>query len=269
MTVMSFGALPKTSHPRPAIVDAGGRALYLGPSFTLGVHRNAVAVIAVGLEAEFTLRRPDIDEAPTPRRSALIPPGQWQHLDAHGGAMAFFYLDADDRGWREMARRSASPPPRIDSLPDEDAALTALLALWRDQEPRDAGWSSLLAALDLPLPSKPDKVIAAAMAAVRHAPAETHSVAMHALAGGCAISTFQRRFTAQAGLPWRRWRLWHRIRHAAKAVCDGTDLTTASYAAGFSSGAHFSDAFRAMFGMPPVRLVESGATWQCVPAPMP
>jgi AraC-like DNA-binding protein len=37
--------------------------------------------------------------------------------------------------------------------------------------------------------------------------------------------------------------------HAASALSDGADLTTAAGEAGFASPSHFSDAFRAMFGL--------------------
>jgi AraC-like DNA-binding protein len=162
------GALPETcrSHSpagTPVILDAGSRALYLGPSFTLAGHRNTVAVLAFGLDGDFALQGEN-DRAPARQRT----------------------------------------------------------------------------------------------------PSDAHPVSMHAELAGCAVSTFQRRFTGQAGLPWRRWRLWQRLRHAAKHVCEGGDLTTAAHAAGFASGAHFSDAFKATFGLPPIRLVDWGVAWRAI-----
>ncbi len=57
------------------LVDAGARALYLGPAFTLGAHRNAVAVLAIGLDRPFELADGHALDDPLPRRCALIPPG--------------------------------------------------------------------------------------------------------------------------------------------------------------------------------------------------
>ncbi len=37
--------------------------------------------------------------------------------------------------------------------------------------------------------------------------------------------------------------------HAAGALSDGADLTTAASEAGFASPSHFSDTFRTMFGL--------------------
>src|SRR4051794_19452536 len=39
----------------PALFSWGARALYIGPALGLSAHRNAVAVLAVGLDAQFAL----------------------------------------------------------------------------------------------------------------------------------------------------------------------------------------------------------------------
>jgi AraC-like DNA-binding protein len=44
---------------------------------------------------------------------------------------------------------------------------------------------------------------------------------------------------------------------AVGAVRDGASLTDAAHAAGFASSAHFSTAFRDMFGMMPSELVKA------------
>ncbi|MFN9032410.1 MAG: hypothetical protein ACK5WU_01555, partial [Alphaproteobacteria bacterium] len=74
----------------------GARAAYLGPGLDLAPHRNAVAVIALGLEAPFDLAVFEGKGAvPGSRtlRSAVIPAGVLHHLRARG-PMAFLYLDA-------------------------------------------------------------------------------------------------------------------------------------------------------------------------------
>ncbi len=55
-------------------------------------------------------------------------------------------------------------------------------------------------------------------------------------------------------VPLRRYRLWRRMALAMLAVRDGGTLTQAAHAAGFASSAHFSTAFRRMFGIAPSRL---------------
>ena len=57
------------------------------------------------------------------------------------------------------------------------------------------------------------------------------------------------RFSAEVGLPFRRFVLWSRLKKAVAAVRDGADLTRAAVEAGFSDAAHFSRTFRRMFGI--------------------
>lgn len=62
-------------------------------------------------------------------------------------------------------------------------------------------------------------------------------------------SRFLHLFSAHSGTSFRRYRLWARMRYAAAAVSMGADLSTAASDAGFASPSHFSDTFRAMFGL--------------------
>ncbi|MGV7852710.1 helix-turn-helix domain-containing protein, partial [Mycobacterium kansasii] len=45
-------------------------------------------------------------------------------------------------------------------------------------------------------------------------------------------------FTAQTGLPMRRYVLWLRLITALRAVAAGNDLTAAAHSAGFADSAH-------------------------------
>lgn len=58
-------------------------------------------------------------------------------------------------------------------------------------------------------------------------------------------------FTREVGIPFRRFVLWTRLKHAVAATQAGHDLTEAAVAAGFSDSAHLSRTFRAMFGLSP------------------
>jgi AraC-like DNA-binding protein len=64
----------------------------------------------------------------------------------------------------------------------------------------------------------------------------------------------QHLFREGHGVPFRRYRLWRRMALAMRVVRDGGTLTAAAHAAGFASSAHFSTAFRRMFGLAPSRL---------------
>lgn len=61
-------------------------------------------------------------------------------------------------------------------------------------------------------------------------------------------------FTAEVGIPFRRYVLWQRLQRAVEAVGDGHDLTHAAAEAGFSDSAHLSRTFRSTVGLSPSAL---------------
>lgn len=258
----SVAATPPSalSESCPQLIDAGWRALYLGPSFALDTHRNSVAVVALALAEPFTLEPGRDAKLPAWRGSAaLIPPGRWHRLTSTG-PMAFLYLDPNDRGWRTLAARSAQATADLATGLPNAARLPALLRALR-ADPTERIWSDLTDALGLPAP-EPDPRLRATLAALHADPGGAHPVDAAAAAAGYSITAFQRRFTSSAGLPWRRYRLWLRIRHAVRLASCGTSLTDAAHAAGFASSAHFSSSFKAMFGLPPAQLIGAGVHWR-------
>ncbi len=72
-------------------------------------------------------------------------------------------------------------------------------------------------------------------------------------AAGLSASRFQHLFTREVGVPFRRYRVWHRLRAAIREAAQGSNLTTAAHAAGFADQAHFTREFRRTFGAPPSR----------------
>jgi AraC-like DNA-binding protein len=64
-------------------------------------------------------------------------------------------------------------------------------------------------------------------------------------------SRLTHRFSAEVGLPFRRFVVWARIRRSALAVAEGANLTQAAIATGFSDSSHLSRVFRATFGVTP------------------
>jgi AraC-like DNA-binding protein len=70
-------------------------------------------------------------------------------------------------------------------------------------------------------------------------------------------SLFTALFGQTTGVPVRRYKLWIAMGAAVRSMQRGASLTDASMDAGFSSPAHFSSAYRQMFGMEPSRLATS------------
>lgn len=71
---------------------------------------------------------------------------------------------------------------------------------------------------------------------------------------GLSTSRLTHLFTAQVGLPLRRYALWLRLTLAIAEVAAGRDLTTAAHAAGFSDSAHLTRTCRENFGLAPSAL---------------
>jgi methylphosphotriester-DNA--protein-cysteine methyltransferase len=68
---------------------------------------------------------------------------------------------------------------------------------------------------------------------------------------GLSGSRFQHLFTAEVGVPFRRYRAWRRVRVAIAEIVKGSRFTTAAHTAGFADQAHFTNDFRRTFGGPP------------------
>lgn len=260
-------ALPETcSPPQAQLVDGGHVILYIGPAFPLAAHRNSMTVVAFGIDDAFEVAE-HLDGPPgTGRRvrSAVIPAGQWHRLHTPASTMAFLYLDAGDQSWKKLAA-SGTPGPRGSSIgiAVEEMALDALRRLRAQPHVKRVDFVALTAFLGIEAP-RMDRRIEASLARLRSDPGLTHRVSEHAAQAGLSVSQFQRLFTQSAGLPWRRWRLWQRTSSAVRDIIAGASLTDAAHAAGFSSGAHFSDSFKAMFGMPPSNLGAIDLTWTVI-----
>ncbi len=56
---------------------------------------------------------------------------------------------------------------------------------------------------------------------------------------GLSSSRFQHLFAEEIGVPFRRYRSWHRLRAAIREVAKGSNFTTAAYAAGFLRSSAF------------------------------
>lgn len=74
-----------------------------------------------------------------------------------------------------------------------------------------------------------------------------------AATAGLSASRFQHLFTQEVGVPFRRYRAWHRMRAAIREIVSGSNFTRAAHAAGFFDQAHFGHDFRRTFGAPATR----------------
>lgn len=228
----------------------GARVLYVGPALSLTAHRNAVAVLAIGLDAPFEVAETPGDPASRWRacRTLLIAPDALHHLRSAGGRMAFLYVDPLSRDLEILQAGF------------DTAALSALITRLADGG-RD--WPDARRELTMRLgvdDTAVDPRIRAALDALHADPAARLSLEALAAPAGLSASRFRRLFRAATGVTLRRYRLWIAMGAATRAIAAGESLTAAALDAGFSSSAHFSAAFREMFGLEPSRLARGRLT---------
>ncbi|MCM6778989.1 AraC family transcriptional regulator [Nocardia sp. CDC159] len=238
-----------------------GQAAYLGPSFHLAAHSTPVHCLVVGVDAPFTVSIPA--GASWRRRSALIPARTLHKIDAGAGRMLFYYFDPQSR-----------------HITDVRAAMTESTATLPAEHRHEANLLDHLHARDTPDPGelrrlvlgggerKPiDQRIASAMELIRSDPAQDLHAGTLAAAVGLSTSRFLHLFSSQAGTSFRRYRLWARLLSVGASVADGHDLTAAAVTAGFASASHFSDTFRAMFGLTATTVLSQGTEINTIAAP--
>lgn len=239
----------------------GARALYLGPALNLSPHRNAVAVLALALTGSFRLARDaeNLGQGYEAHRSALIAPGALHHLIAEG-PMAFLYLDAASRDLQNIRACCRRPGHGADFDLEGEMALAARLS----GVARGAvSWADARAELDAllrPQRAAVDRRVRQALARMHAAPAARPSLSELAATAGLSTSRFIHLFKAATGVPLRRYKVWLAVGAAMRELSGGANLTQAALGAGFSSSAHFSSAFRDMFGMEPSRLAGTAMT---------
>lgn len=250
---MTVSALPETCSA-PAVTARlwvrHGHAVYLGPSLGLEAHSTAIPSLGVGIDAPFRVRvtaAPDIDA-----RSFLFRARVTHHLVHSSGTMLFCFFDPTSA---RLARCLGGMTGSVGGYARAHRHEADLVALCRDPSP---DIERLLELASIPVPEVRDHRIAAAAAAIRADPAAPHRAPDAARAVGLSGSYFLRTFAAQTGTSFRRYVQWARMVRVARSFAAGHDMTRSAVDAGFASPSHFSDTFRAMFGLTPTAFTRIG-----------
>lgn len=184
--------------------------------------------------------------------TTVIPP-RMRHCHGACAHAAMLHLDGNDRGSRNLARRTRCETWGRDILnisvphaPTRDAA-RALVA-------------SILSALDCGHPAQPQHPATRRMCAYLDS-ADYIDLARLSREAGLSPRQMRYVFARDVGLPMRAYLRWRRVVRAAAAVAGGASLTAAAAAAGFADSAHLSRVFQQQFGMAPTRGL-SVVSWQ-------
>lgn len=235
--------------PAPLWHLDAGRALFCGPLQRNASHRHAVAVFLAGLHGTFRLRI----EGSRWRTcgAAVVPAGTAYEFDMGGAPLGVFYLEPSIAGAAALAAL-------VRDAEEEHGALLGSrgeIGLLRDIYEDGASGAWIAAALDDLIAFSQQRAIrpfdpriARAVTRLQAEAGELTSAAALARHAGLSSSRFQHLFTQQVGVPFRRYRGWHRLRAAIAEVVRGSSLTAAAHAAGFADQAHFAREFRRTFG---------------------
>jgi AraC-like DNA-binding protein len=243
--------------PKARMLDWGARVLYLGPAFGLTPHRNATGVLAVALDGTIGVAGNPRNRSPSYRdtRSVLILPNSLHHLRVDAGRMAFLYVDPFGRDLEALrARMNEVGSKAAFGMIDEGPVVELFDDIAKRRLGPEEARREVREVLGIGPRSQPDARIADAITRMRDEPCGSHTLAELSRKAGLSSSRFLHLFKEVTGVPLRRYRIWNRIGAAARSVAQGQSLTEAAHGAGFSSSAHFSSAFRDMFGMMPSEL---------------
>jgi AraC-like DNA-binding protein len=223
----------------PKLYVGVGQVLFIGAVDVVPEHRGIVPKFAAGLDRPFRI---NVEGDVQVTRSLFLAAGLSREVNAYGGRLAVLLLDPD------LAVVS----------PWNEAAVLENLHTLADAFDLDA-WRGLSNALGLPQARTqlPDPV---ARAAELIANSSDENLSAQSLAAqlGLSVSRLEHLFTEHIGAPLRSYRLWIRCRNAAQLLANGGSLTDAALSAGFYDSAHFSNAFKRAFGMPPSMVFAPG-----------
>ncbi|MDZ5698757.1 AraC family transcriptional regulator [Chelativorans sp. M5D2P16] len=228
------------------------RTFFVGPLQYNRLHQHGAPVYLAGMYSKFGLR---IHGGRWHWcRTAVIPAGVLHELDLAGYPLAVFYVEPSVGGVDALVPLSGDSWEVDGVLVGRSGEFSIMRELWEDSA--SARWAGqalddLLAYSKLRAAKRMDPRVSAATDYLRMHSDELTPVMKLARNAGLSASQFQRMFTREVGVPFRRYRAWNRMRVAIREIANGSNFTTAAHAAGFADQAHFTNDFRRTFGAPP------------------
>lgn len=185
----------------------------------------------------------------TPRQLALVPSGVSHHLSCKSERVLLLLVDPNGPRGRALNALADGEPDEVERflLPALQASSSDSLAEILNRLDQVVESPPRASALSIP--------VRTALQHLEHGAPRQPRLADVAAAAHVSPSHLTHLFTREVGLPFRRYSVWVRLRHAVEAVAGGANLTDAAADAGFSDSAHLSRMFKANFGLPPSALL--------------
>jgi AraC-like DNA-binding protein len=241
------------------------RAMYLGALPDVGSHRLAAAALIIGLEDSFEITN-SVTGVTASCRTALIPPGCEHESRYNGKRIAVVFLEAESNDYgvvkQLMDRTEHNCLLHIKNEEKVIETLNEICASKPDASRTLHLLNSLLYVEDPVLlePKPIDKRIREVMGIIRADPALSHPLESLATRVHLSSTRFTHLFKEETGVPIRRYRQWQRFKLAIQLISEGKTMSHAASITGFTDSAHFSRAFRSMFGLKPSVLFRKSNT---------
>jgi AraC-like DNA-binding protein len=263
--VVRWSALNETSQskrrgraigsPRGRIYFSEQRVLYLGPSLAVSAHRHYAVQVFLPLSGRIRLRT-----GPGAKwrefQGAVVPSGLRHEADSPVSLLATLWLDPN----LEKAQRLAPPRAHAAIASVDRARLERIAPRLRECWNEGCASQRAFALVDevaesLAPPPTPepalDPRVALARRMLRSLARSRASVGEIAAALSLSPSRLTHLFSAELGMPPRRYLLWLRLLDAVDALAHRASIAEAACDAGFSDAPHLTRTFRRMLGFTP------------------
>lgn len=225
------------------------RTCFIGPLAYNAPHQHGAPVFLASIYGTFRLRIAGGDWRSC--RTAMIPAGVVHELDVGGEPIAVLYIEPTQGGAQALVALTPGAQEAEGALTATGGEVSVMRQLWEDAASVDWAGEALNDLIGFSASHarrRIDPRISRALAQLGETPGGVRNVAAQL---GLSPHHFQRLFTCETGVPFRRYRAWLRMREAIAEVARGSNFTRAAHEAGFCDQAHFNHDFRRTFGAPP------------------
>lgn len=232
------------------------RVLHISRYPDVGEHRLGAAAFIVGIDGTFSMLETETD---TWRecRTALVPPGCVHENRFAGINAAILHLEPESIDYMNLSASMPNGDWQImyDHI-DEERMVELMQQISDNEMTTDEAGRIVKQVIygkgyDYENEEKIDPRIRKVVDMIKAEPAASYSMEELAEEVNLSPTRFIHLFKEQMGVPIRRFRQWIRMKTVITYVADGKSLTDAALDAGFTDSAHFSRAFRNMFGITP------------------
>ncbi len=243
--------LNERAAPDALLCSGAGKTLFIGRLDRVDWHRHGAPAFLAGITGDFRLRLPSGGWVTC--RAAVVPAGVRHALDIGGNVLAVLYPEPDVANLSHLAKLGPAWSVTEQILTTRQMRIGAFREIYKDRiDPQDVG-----EALDELVsfaqsghgPPCLDPRIARVLERLDADPGDLTAIEKLVEAERLSVSRFLHLFKQEIGIPFRRFRIWNRLRAAARLAVAGGSLTEASLAAGFADSAHFARLHRETFGL--------------------